>query len=263
MNKLMLLALPLLIFAGLGFGPSTAAAQQKISVYGDKWYPYNTDPQSPKPGYVVEMLRAIYGAQHLTLDYQELPWTRCVALANNGTINAGLGALKSSDKSLLYPAEPCGGCIMTIYTLAGSAWHFNGVPSLASTNLACIADYNYTPEIDAYLLQNKGDSTKVTVISGDGALTQAIHMLQKGRVGAVVEDKNVFSAQLDTLGLKASDFSGTPAGPVVYCYIAFSPVRPDSKTYAAMWDQGVQRMRKDGTLAALLAKYNVSDWVRP
>jgi len=45
-------------------------------------------------------------------------------------------------------------------------------------------------------------------------------------------------------------------------YIAFSPAISSSKKYAAILDEGIKRLRKEGRLAEILGKYNLEDWVK-
>lgn len=43
-------------------------------------------------------------------------------------------------------------------------------------------------------------------------------------------------------------------------FIAFSPVNPKSREYAAILDRGMAEMRASGRLRQILQRYGVKDW---
>jgi len=55
-----------------------------LLVLSDPWCPYNCQPDSDKPGYVVEMLREIFPPPTWQLKYQIVPWDRALQQVREG-----------------------------------------------------------------------------------------------------------------------------------------------------------------------------------
>jgi polar amino acid transport system substrate-binding protein len=51
---------------------------QTISIRADYWYPMNGDPNSDKPGYMIDLAKAIFEPQGIAVDYQLMPWSRAI-----------------------------------------------------------------------------------------------------------------------------------------------------------------------------------------
>jgi polar amino acid transport system substrate-binding protein len=249
----------LLSFFALSSAP--LLAQTTLTVRADYWAPYNGNPGEKPPGYVVEMMEAIYAPLKVKIDYQLMPWTRAVDEAGKGKVQAVIGALKADAPQLTFPQEPCGKSSIGFYTLASDAWVFSGPDSLTGKTLGVIADYSYSEQLDAYIKQHRADTKKISFTTGDSALEQSIQMLRRGRIGVFVEDLNVFEAKRAKLGLKKEDFrlagQDNESSPI---YVAFAPNLPETAKLVADWDAGVKRLRASGELAKILATYGLTDW---
>ena len=71
----------LVVLTILTAGFATAAT---ITIRTDMWAPY-TDEPGEKPGYMVEVAEAIFTANGDKIDYQLMPWTRCLEDVKKGT----------------------------------------------------------------------------------------------------------------------------------------------------------------------------------
>ena len=47
---------------------SASFAAETISVRADVWMPYNGEPGAEKPGYGIEILKAVFGPQNIEID---------------------------------------------------------------------------------------------------------------------------------------------------------------------------------------------------
>jgi polar amino acid transport system substrate-binding protein len=239
----------------------SAAAQTTLTVRADSWFPFNGDPKDMQPGYVVELMREIFPKQGITIDYQMMPWSRALSETRKGAFDAVIGALTSDAPDFIYPQEACGIADNSFYVLTGQSWKYAGISSLENVNIGIINDYSYGEAVDAYIAKNKADAKKITVLNGENAIEQGLMMLQKGRLGVLVENDNVIKAKIKKLKLLPEQFqnAGTEGTPELM-YVAFSPAKPDSKKHAEIWSKGVNEMRANGTLAKVLATYGVTDW---
>lgn len=77
-------ASPLALFAG------SAWAQPTVSLRADEWYPFNRNPTDAKPGYVVELLPAVFAQGGGQRDHQVRPCstTRPPAWARSAAIDS-------------------------------------------------------------------------------------------------------------------------------------------------------------------------------
>jgi polar amino acid transport system substrate-binding protein len=87
--------------------------------------------------------------------------------------------------------------------------------------------------------------------------------LQMGRIGAIIESEFVFKNYSFSKGVPEAAFR--KAGCLADAddlFIAFSPKTIKGPEYAKLIAGKVEAMRKDGSLAKLLAKYGVTDWIK-
>lgn len=249
-----------LLFCAVFSLPSLAG--DVISLRSDEYCPYNCQPGSDKPGYMVEMARQIFERNEMTVDYQLLNWARAVEEARQGRVSGLLAAFENGRPELLvYPAEPAGKLQQCFYTLASRAgWQYRGLSSLKGIQLGLVNGYLYGPAIEAYA-KDEGQN-RVQYAIGDNPLQTNLAKLQKGRIDALLEDRNVIHYLLQTqpdLALRESGCSDW----TVNMHVAFSRADPQSDAYARQWSQGVAALRRSGELKRILARYGLSDWKKP
>ena len=76
---------------------ATCLAGDTITLRADIWDPYNGDPASDQPGFVIEVAKAVFEKAGYTVDYQVEGWSwdRSVEEAKKGNIDGIVGAAKS------------------------------------------------------------------------------------------------------------------------------------------------------------------------
>jgi len=238
------------------------AAADEISIRTSIWEPYLGEPDAQHPGYMIEIVKAIFGKAGHTVDYQLIPRTRAIEETRKGSFTAIIGALKGDAPDFVFPRANIGLQRTAFFVKAGSKWKYTGISSLASVSLAVIADYAYGGEedgLDAYIAANSQNRNLIQVAFGDNALETNIRKLLAGRAGAVVEDMTVMLAYLKSTGRAGQ---AVPAGQLESSemYIAFSPANPKAKEYADLYDKGIAALRASGELARILAAYGLTDW---
>jgi len=240
---------------GMG-GPAVA---ETITLRADRWCPYNCAPDSDKPGYMVEIAKAVFEPKGYTIDYQNLPWSRALDEVRAGRFDAAIGATPEEAPDFVLTASPLGMSTNVIGTRRGYGFRFTGVGSVKGHRLAAVQDYAYAPELDAWIAENAGKGDAVQLAAGDNVTTMNIRKLLAERVDLVLEDLNVLEYSLAAEGsaglLELHEVaSGAPL------YIAFSPARPGSATLATMLEEGVQALRRSGELKRILDRYGLKDW---
>ena len=242
------------------FGSPYLAAADTIEVRADTWMPYNGDPASDRPGYCVELLKAVFGPAGHTIDYQVMPWTRDVADAQSDKIDAIIGASFNDCPKCLFPKESAGKNQNFFYVKKGDTWIFNGLDSLKTKHLGVIDGYAYDDgKFDDYI--KNGSVPYVQKATGDDALDHNIKKLSEGRLDILAENPLVFKEALTRLGLPLDAF--VPAGiasPSQDVFIAFAPGKDSSGKYLQIWDEGIKKLRGSGKFKEILDRYGIADW---
>ncbi len=235
------------------------AEAEVIKLRADVWCPFNCDPKSDKPGYMVEIAKAALEGKGDTIEYQTLNWARAISDARDGKYQGIVGAAESDAPDFSYPAKPLGRSNNCFYVRSDNAWVYKGVDSLKDISVAVIKDYTYGEPLDAYIKQNEKNGKKIDVVSGDNPLELNLKKLDAGRVVSYIEDESVYKNYLLKKGLQPKvKNAGCLDGNSIS--IAFSPKYPRGKELAKKLSDHVESMRKDGSLKKLLDTYGINDW---
>lgn len=255
MTRKLARALALAILVG---GGSAQAAT--ITLVADEWCPYNCEPGSAKPGYMIEVAQKAFAEAGHTIDYRNMPWSRAVAESRAGKFDGIVGAAPGDAEDFVFPSNSLGSSSAVFWVNKGEAWKYAGMASLDAISLGTIRDYSYGDDLDAYVEKNEKDAKRVQIASGDNALDMNFKKLAAKRIGTLVEDRNVaeyFIADSGQAGKFAAAGEVAEPDPL---YIAFSPASKDGKAYAKILSDGVQKLRESGELGKILSKYGLSDW---
>ncbi|HEX7644457.1 MAG TPA: transporter substrate-binding domain-containing protein [Burkholderiaceae bacterium] len=255
-RRLVLLAA--LWFAAL-FPPS--ARCEELTVQADLWCPYNCEPQSAAPGYIVEVLQAIYGPKNIGIRYEVVPWDRALILVHDGKADAAIGATQNevNNFSLLIGREAIGFSSDCLFVGAGSKVRFNSVEDLNSLKRIGLASgYSYSNEVDAWL-KRPGNRDRIFVQKGENPAAINAKNLALGRLDGVIEDDHVMRHLLGKLGLER-EVSLAGCQKQTKIFVAFSPKLKNVQQVIKTFDDGVVALRESQQLAKILAKYGLSDW---
>lgn len=245
------------IIAGLTLAGNLHA--DDIVLGADIWPPFNCEPGSKNPGYMVEIARKIFEQKGHKIIYKEIPWSRAINICRKGKINGIIGAAKGEAEGFVFPKEPLGKLENFAFVLKDSNWKYDGIDSLKKVKLGLIIDYDYGEKMNKYLEDNK-DSKLIEKVGGTDPLRKNILKLKAKRIDAVIEAKPVFEYTVNKMGVSDLFKSAGSDGEPDPIYIAFSPNNPKSKEYAKILSDGIVEMRKSGELAKILAKYGQKDW---
>ena len=235
------------------------AAGHTLTIAADPWCPYNCEPGSEREGFAIEAARLIFAQVGLDVDYRLLPWTRALAEARGGRLDAVVGASRPEAPDLVFPDEEIGHSDNGFFVRADAPWTYLGLESLRGLRVALIADYDYGDDFVAVVSHLPG-SPGVVVTQGNDALERNFKMLASARVDVVVSDVAVglhFLKHFEEAGAIRYAGAQGEADPV---YIAFSPLQPRAEEYARVFTEGWRALRASGQLAEPLARYGLTDW---
>ncbi|MCF8478890.1 MAG: transporter substrate-binding domain-containing protein [Rhodospirillum sp.] len=257
-------ALVLTLLCLLGCSPLLTAAEARadeIVLVADPWCPFNCVPESGREGYMVDVARAILEADgHHHLIYRTVNWSRAIRGARDGTWAGIIGALPSEAPDFAFPRIPQGRSLMVLFARAGDSETFRKWEALDGKVVATVKDYDYGSEIRDLWRHASADEQ-----TGADALRQNFLKLWSGRVDLVLAEESVARQLLIDM---AREGQGQPVRVVeppwpplsLSLYVAFSPARKDAQSLADLMDRGMVRLRANGGLDVILARYGIADW---
>jgi polar amino acid transport system substrate-binding protein len=252
-------AMAVILFTIFIVSISGVKAEQSISVVADNWGPYNAVPLSNREGYFIDILRAIFEPRNIKVIYKIRTWKRSVRDVENGFENALLGPFKSEAPGFVFPKQEVGRTSLVFFTRTSSDWTFRGTNSLRGIKLGIIKGYAYRPWLRKYVHNSPNSAIE---LSGEDAIARNLQMLIRGRIDAIPSNFQTFMYRAKKLGIEGKvRFAGKDnIGGEKNLYIAFSPKLKISKSLAAMFDEGMVKLRDTGKLDRILSAYGLKDW---
>ncbi|WP_101759739.1 ABC transporter substrate-binding protein [Oceanicoccus sp. KOV_DT_Chl] len=232
-----------------------------ITLVADRWYPYNGIPESPKPGYIIEIANRVFSQAGHTVDYQIMSWERALRLTREGKKNCVIGAYKSEAPDFIFPSTHQGVDQTIFIKRKADPWLYNGIESLHTIRFGVIGGYEYSDEITAYINQYQNNPQRISIARGKFPLEENMRALKNGEIGALLGSRTVINATIEKQQwLNQFVFAGE-ADVTSKIYLACSPANPKSHDYVAILDEGLKQLRKQGDLDKILAKYGLTDWI--
>ena len=247
--------LPLALCALLALSAtSPLAAAETVVMRGDDWLPYNTVPTETKPGFLIDIAKAVWEPRGFTIDYQLASWARAVKDTQDGSVDVLVGAGEADKEGLLFTTVPQAHSDNHFFTLASSTWTFTDPGSLESITLGVVKDYTYLPFVDERVASKK----KVMEATGDRPLGQLIKLLEAKRVDVLIENQLVLAAALQKEGKAGALRDAGSAGKIDNIYLGINAKRPHAAKLLELLETGMAEMAKDGRLAAIYASYGIT-----
>lgn len=228
---------------------------ETLTFRADNWCPFNCEPNTSMPGYVVEILNNVFNKAGHKIDYQILAWNRALTETQEGKFTAVIAA---SEKELANGVNTVsiGSSKNCFFVKRGSTFKFNGLESLKGHKVSIIKDYKYGDEIDAEIAKRPDG---FDAAFGDNPLVSNIRKLQADRTEIVLENDTVFS-YTSSMEKLLGKFISAGCLPDDKLFVSFSGKNPKSAEYVKIFNEGLEAMRKSGELKPILEKYGVTDW---
>ncbi|UTF58642.1 ABC transporter substrate-binding protein [Gilvimarinus sp. DA14] len=235
---------------------------QSITLVADYWCPYNCEPGSEAPGFMIEIAEGAFAAHGVKVDYRVMPWLRALHAVQKGALDGVIGASKIEAPGFVFPAMAQGRMRNGFWVAAPNPWTYSGVESLQNVRLGVIGGYSYGEEIEAYI-QDPANAAQVTVLSGEDPLLRGASMLLRNRLDVLLEDEQVMRHWMAEHNFQSRfSLAGSARNSDIFSqvYVAFSPAGEKSAIYAQWLTDYMEKARRSGELAAILQKYGISDW---
>ncbi len=251
---------------GAGAVPATQASGaapggQVLLVLSDPWCPYNCQPDSDRPGYVVEMLREIFAPPTWQLKYQIVPWDRALQQVREGqaAIAPELTREQALRLGLLIGHEAVGEPADCLYVAAGNPLRFSQASDLDGLRqVAVVSGYEYEFAFGEWISRPE-NKARVVLTRGANPAEVNARNLARGRLDGVIESAAVMHMLVKQLRLqdKIREAGCQQASPV---YVGFSPRLPNAAQLVEHLDQGIAELRRSKRLARILSRYGQQDW---
>lgn len=229
---------------------------QTISIRADYWYPMNGDPTSEKPGYMIELAKAIFEPQGITVDYQLKPWSRSIQETRIGKSDCVVGAYKVSVPDFIFPKQHWGLDQTLFYTLANDDWRYLGdVRALDKRKMGVISDYSYGKKLDEIFIKINAQSAK-----GDNALETNIKKILTGRIDTMIESHYVMANKLMEMQLSDKIISAGDTQQGAPMYLACTPNTTRTQKFITLVNQAMPKLKASGRLQKILSTYNIESW---
>lgn len=224
----------------------------------DSFCPYNCEPGSSHPGYMVEILQRAATAHGHTLDYKLLPWPRALQQARDGTIT-GVLAMTVNDREGLWMSAPMGEESNCLFVRPDSALRYTHPRDLDRFGrIGTVEAYGYPPEFEHWMGLHP---ERIQALAGENTLAMQAQKLAAGHIDAFVENMNVVryaQAQAQLPALQQARSAGCLRK--VSLYIGYSRQLAHARDLQAQVNQTLAAMKKSGELRRLLDKYRVAPW---
>lgn len=235
-------------------------ADSRLVVAADRWCPYNCQPGSERPGYLLELLREVFSPLGVDVEYRLMPWKRALVSAETGAIDAAVGVVEGNHGQNIIGRESLGLDETVLVIRKGEPFTYQGAASLDDRAIGVVASYTYDNHgpLDAYLAVRKKNHDGLFEIYQDNPLESLYSMLRHARIDLFPENRYVARYEAIRLGYaKEVVFVPTAAGDRVF--IAFTP-NTRGRHNAEILDNGVRALRRSGRLGEILGRYAMDDW---
>jgi len=240
---------------------STLANAQELIVQGDLWCPYTCEPTAAEPGYVIEIMRAVFDRSGIKFKYEVVPWNRTLLQTRDGKANIAVVATEQEAQNfgLLIGPEPIGNPSDCVYVAASNKLKFTKADDLnAFKSLGVAAGYTYSEDITTWLNRPE-NSKKVQIQTGENPAETNAKNLAMGRLDGAIEDEQVMQHIVAKLGLgRKLVLAG--CGKKTPVFVAFSPKLKNAHELIKIFDDGLGELRQNKQLTKILAKYGLTDW---
>jgi polar amino acid transport system substrate-binding protein len=190
-----MLAIPRLLIALLCTCLSLMAHGEKLRIVTDPWPPYAYEENGQAMGLDYETTAIVFQRMGIEVQWQFLPWKRCLAMLEQGQADAVLDIFhrEEREKLLLYPSEPLSDVEFVMFYANQRPHPFKRLDELRGLTVGTTPGYLYTDDFN--------DSP---LFKREPAPTQEANFgkLLLGRIDLLITDRRVGHYLLDTLKIR-------------------------------------------------------------
>lgn len=232
---------------------------ETIILMADRWCPFNCDPtsaQSKETGYMVEVAKLAFERKGHNIDYKVDTWTNSIDEVRKGKATAIVATTIADAPDFIYPEKNMGSNKECFYVRSKDPWEYLKVDDLKKRKIGIVESYAYSPELYVYF---RDHSEQIVKGKGSSPLLDNLKNLDEKKIDTLVENPFVFNYLTERKKIRDNyEEAGCTEGDPLY--IGFSPKNPRSKEFAKILTEGIEELRKDGTIAKIIEKYSLKDW---
>lgn len=226
------------------------------TIRADPWCPYNCEPRSAQPGFMIEIIEQAAKAAGHTVDYAIMPWSRALPEARAGKISGVVGIAAQDREGLLITGR-LGVDTACFFVKRGFPLKYTSLTDLVQvSSLGVIQDYTY---FDGFMQWQKTNAAKMQYVSGDHALVLNAKKLVTNRIQAFVDNINVVDHARATIP-ELKDVVSAGCMEPTDLFAGFGASNPKSEAMVRAINTKVAELKKSGDLKKLLEKYGVPIW---
>lgn len=196
-------------------------------------------------GFDVDVLEYVFAGSEQKLEFDLLPWARCLLLARQGHYDIVMDGIKSPERErdFLHAATHYSLTPVFLYLKSEPKPALDSIRDLAHLRICSQADYNYAPYgIPDAMITNRART-----------IDDAAAMLKLGRCNIILQEVEVLNAHARLGGL---DLMNSPEFEkfrpdwvkVIDFYFMVPRTNTHRKELIDVLDRGIARMRKSGEL---------------
>jgi polar amino acid transport system substrate-binding protein len=193
-------ALALLLIAVLLSCLSGNALAEKLRIVTEPWEPYvftqdHEGREGSARGLDYETTAIVFARLGIEIEWQFLPWKRCLAMLAQGQADGALDIFRSDERedNLLYPAEPLSDVNFVLFQANARPHTVNTLDDLHGLTVGVSPGYVYDDGFDQSTLFKREPAPSHEANFGK---------LIRGRIDLLITDRRVGQHLLDQLGLR-------------------------------------------------------------
>ncbi|MGE7959453.1 substrate-binding periplasmic protein [Pseudomonas sp. NPDC089530] len=174
---------------------SLTAHGEKLRIVTEPWAPYVYEEQGKVRGLDYETTAIVFQRLGVEVEWQFLPWKRCLAMLEQGQADGALDIFHSDEResSLLYPSEPLSDVEFVMFYANDRPHPFRTLDDLRGLTVGTSPGYLYSQ-----------DFRESTLFKHEPAPTHEANFgkLLRGRIDLLITDRRVGQHLLDQLQIR-------------------------------------------------------------
>lgn len=232
-------------------------SKEIIKIAYDPWCPHTCDKSSEIKGIYLDVLTEVFKDSKFGLEFVQINWSRAIEDTRKGVYNAVAGALKADAPDFKFPKFSINYQKSCFYVKNNDKWKFNGMESLKGKKVGSVQGYTYGEPFDSAVTKDYKDV--LDPITGEDTSYRLIQKLALGRNDIIIEDESVVRFTMMKLvsekKLQSDVIKQAGCLKATPLYFAVSPLDKNKEEILKIWDEGVKKIKSNGTLKSLFKKY--------
>lgn len=174
---------------------SFAVQAEKLRIVTDPWAPYAYQENGQNKGLDYETTTTVFQRLGVEIEWQFLPWKRCLAMLEQGHADGILDIFRTSERAstLFYPHEALSDAEFVLFYAKANPHPVHSLEDLRGLNIGTTPGYVYSEAFNGS-----------TQFVREDAPTQEANFgkLQRGRIDLLITDRRVGQYMLDQLQLR-------------------------------------------------------------